>query len=74
MNPFYILWCVNLSISRMVGPAIWTVFGIEAMFCTADKVLVLLQQLQDILIAGLVIELEITSDNFTDNFYRPQFS
>ena len=57
----------------MVDPAIWTVFGIEAMFCTADKVLVLLQQLQDILIAGLVIEQEIASDNFTDNFYRPQF-
>ena len=56
----------------MVGPAILTVFGIETMFCTAEKVLVLLHQLQDTLIAGLVIELEITTDNFTDNLYRPQ--
>ena len=63
----------NLFISRIVDPPIWTVFGIETMFCTADKVLVLLHQLQDTLIAWLVIELEIASDNFTDSLYRPQF-
>ena len=60
----------NLFISRIVDPPIWTVFGIETMFCTADKVLVLLHQLQDTLIAGLGIELEITADNFTDSLYQ----
>ena len=62
---------LNLFISSMIDPAVMAILGVETIFCATDNVFVLLHKLQDTLIAWLVVVLEITSNDFTDIFYRP---
>ena len=57
---------VDLSISCVVDPAISTV-NIKTISSTANNVHILFNQLHSTVISGLVVVLEITSNDFTDN-------